>query len=190
MEALQRHIEYTRFYSEDMANWAALGSVILPNVGGWANGLYFAGQIRKDEKKAWYDDLKKPWWNPPKWVFGPAWTTLYCGMGYASYLVYEECGGFTEEAVLPLSLYGGQLLLNWAWTPIFFGMKDFKLAFIEICVLGGAATATTVTFTQVNKTAGLLMLPYLAWLAYASSLSYYIWRNNPKTPKIEDAKAQ
>ncbi|VVC94508.1 translocator protein-like isoform X1 [Leptidea sinapis] len=168
-----------------MANWGAIGSIILPNVGGWANGLYFAGQIRKDEKKAWYDELKKPSWNPPKWVFGPAWTTLYCGMGYASYLVYEECGGLTEDAVLPLSLYGGQLLLNWAWTPIFFGLKDFKLAFIEISVLGGAAIATTVSFARVNKTAAGLMLPYLAWLAYASSLSYYIWKNNPKT---EDKK--
>ncbi|XP_039760752.1 translocator protein isoform X2 [Pararge aegeria] len=168
-----------------MANWAAIGSIVLPNTGGWLNGIYFAGQIRKDNEKTWYDDLKKPSWTPPKWVFGPAWTVLYCGMGYASYLVYEECGGFTDEAVLPLSLYGGQLLLNWAWTPLFFGLKDFKLAFIEIAVLGGAAVATTASFMQVNKTAGSLLLPYLAWLAYASSISYYVWRNNPK---IEDKK--
>ncbi|XP_045455582.1 translocator protein isoform X2 [Melitaea cinxia] len=171
-----------------MANWAAIGSIILPNAGGWANGLYFAGQVRKDGDKAWYDTLKKPSWNPPKWVFGPAWTVLYSGMGYASYLVYEECGGFTDEAVLPLTLYGGQLLLNWAWTPIFFGLKDFKLAFIEISVLSGAAVATAASFSNVNKTAGLLMLPYLAWLAYASSLSYYIWKNNPK--EIKDEKKQ
>lgn len=80
-----------------MANWGALGSIILPNVGGWVNGLYFAGQIRKGEEKSWYDDLKKAPWNPPKWVFGPAWTVLYSGMGYASYLVWEECGGFTGK---------------------------------------------------------------------------------------------
>nr|XP_032523520.1 translocator protein-like [Danaus plexippus plexippus] len=161
-----------------MANWAAIGSVILPNAGGWANGLYFAGQIRKEGGKAWYDDLKKPSWNPPKWVFGPAWTVLYSGMGYASYLVYEECGGLTDDAVLPLSLYGAQLALNWAWTPIFFGLKDLKLAFIEISVLSGAAIATTVSFYCVSRNAGALMLPYLGWLAYASSLSYYIWKNN------------
>lgn len=78
-----------------MANWPALGSMVLPNVGGWVNGLYFAGQIRKDDgQKAWYDGLKKPSWNPPKWVFGPAWTVLYSSMGYASYIIYEECGGF------------------------------------------------------------------------------------------------
>ena len=80
-----------------MANWAAIGSIILPNAGGWANGIYFAGQIRKDSDKAWYDTLKKPSWTPPKWVFGPAWTVLYSSMGVASYLVYEECGGFTGK---------------------------------------------------------------------------------------------
>lgn len=77
-----------------MENLGAIGSIILPNVGGWANGLYFAGQIRKDGKNAWYDELKKPCWNPPKWVFGPAWTVLYSSMGYASYIIYEQCDGF------------------------------------------------------------------------------------------------
>ncbi|XP_028178948.1 translocator protein-like isoform X2 [Ostrinia furnacalis] len=172
-----------------MAYQPAIASIILPNLGGWANGLYFAGQIRKDPgQKSWYDDLKKAPWNPPKWVFGPAWTVLYSGMGYASYLVYEECGGFVDDAVLPLSLYGGQLLLNWSWTPIFFGMKDFKLAFIEISVLSGAALATTIAFFNVNKTAGWLMVPYLAWLGYASSLNYYIWKNNPSGVTIKEIK--
>ncbi|XP_022827466.1 translocator protein-like isoform X2 [Spodoptera litura] len=176
-----------------MANWPALGSIVLPNVGGWVNGLYFAGQVRKEgNEKAWYDGLKKPSWNPPKWVFGPAWTVLYSSMGYASYIIYEECGGFQDEAVLPLTLYGGQLLLNWAWTPIFFGLKDFKLAFIEITVLSGAALATTLSFFPISHKAGYLMLPYLAWLGYASSLSYYIWKNNPKVEvrEIKDEKAQ
>lgn len=179
-----------------MANLSAIGSIILPNLGGWASGVYFAGQIRKEPgQKSWYDDLKKPCWNPPKWVFGPAWTVLYSSMGYASYIIYEECGGFQDEAVLPLTLYGGQLLLNWAWTPIFFGLKDFKLAFIEITVLQAAAWATTLSFFPISHKAGFFMLPYLAWLGYASSLSYYIWRNNPKTDgptvrEIKDEKSQ
>lgn len=84
-----------------MSYHGAIASIILPNVGGWANGLYFAGQVRKEgaAQKAWYDDLKKAPWNPPKWVFGPAWTVLYSGMGYASYLVYEECGGFVGQCL-------------------------------------------------------------------------------------------
>ncbi|CAB3232515.1 unnamed protein product [Arctia plantaginis] len=148
MQLVEFHLE--RLRDTIMANWAAIGSIVLPNVGGWANGMYFAGQIRKGEDKSWYDNLNKPSWNPPKYVFGPAWTVLYSSMGYASYLVYEECGGFTDEAVLPLALYGGQLLLNWAWTPIFFGLKDFKLALIEISVLTGAATATAISFASLT----------------------------------------
>ncbi|GBP74449.1 Translocator protein [Eumeta japonica] len=153
-----------------------LGSIILPNIGGIANGYYFMGEIRQKGNESWYDKLKKPTWTPPKRAFGPVWTALYSGMGFASYLVYRECGGFT---LLPLSLYGGQLALNWAWTPIFFGMKDFKLAFIEISVLSGAVIATTIAFFNVDQTAGLLMVPYVAWMGLATALTHYIWKNNP-----------
>lgn len=175
-----------------LTNWPALGSIVLPNVGGWINGIYFAGQINKEDQKAWYDGLKKPSWTPPKYAFGPVWTVLYSSMGYASYLVYEECGGFTDEAVLPLTLYGGQLLLNWAWTPIFFGMKNFKLALIEISVLSGAAIATTISFACVNRTAGALLVPYLAWLGVATALTHFIWKNNPQVEvkEIKDEKSQ
>lgn len=89
-----------------MANLSAIGSIILPNLGGWASGVYFAGQIRKEPgQKSWYDDLKKPCWNPPKWVFGPAWTVLYSSMGYASYIIYEECGGFQGSYFLTFKFY-------------------------------------------------------------------------------------
>ncbi|XP_026754176.1 translocator protein isoform X2 [Galleria mellonella] len=169
-----------------MTNWSALGSIILPNVGGFASGIYFAGQICKGQDKAWYDNLKKPSWIAPKYAFAPAWTVLYSSIGYASYLVWEECADEPERAIVPLSLYGGQLLLNWAWTPIFFGLKDLKLAFIEISVLSGAATATAISFAYVNRTAGLLLVPYLAWLGYATSLSYYVWKNNPQVKEIKD----
>lgn len=83
-----------------MANWPALGSIILPNIGGWVNGYFYTRQIESKDAKgqSWYDGLKKAPWNPPKWVFGPAWTVLYSGMGYASFLVWEECDGFTGKS--------------------------------------------------------------------------------------------
>lgn len=78
-----------------MPNWTFIGSLLLPNIGGWAGAATMAGQVRRPDNKAWYQTIKKPKWNPPDWVFGPAWTVLYTGMGYASYIIYEECGGFT-----------------------------------------------------------------------------------------------
>lgn len=99
----------------------AAGAIILPNIGGWAGGF-----ITKSNIKPWYEGLKAPAWAPPSAVFGPVWTTLYCGMGYASYVVYNKGGGFSGAAKLPLSLYAAQLALNWAWTPIFFHYHEMK----------------------------------------------------------------
>ncbi|KAK6321156.1 hypothetical protein J4Q44_G00081320 [Coregonus suidteri] len=101
------------------------------------------------------------------------------GMGYGSYLVWKECGGFTKDAVAPLGLYGLQLSLNWAWTPIFFGAHKLKMALIEIVILTGAVGATMASWYPVNHTASLLLTPYLAWLCLATSLNYCIWRDNP-----------
>lgn len=150
-----------------------LGAVLLPNVGGWISGYSV-----KNNYGSWYDSLKKPEWQPPKASFGIVWTAMYSGMGYASYLVWRDGGGFSGDAKLPLALYGTQLALNFAWSPIFFGVHCMKGGLIVIGLLTATATATAHMFYNINKTAGYLFIPYIAWLGFASALNYVIWRDN------------
>ncbi|XP_040015486.1 translocator protein isoform X2 [Xiphias gladius] len=150
-----------------------IGMTALPHLG----GLY-GGYITRKEVKTWYPTLKKPSWRPPNAAFPVVWTCLYTGMGYGSYLVWKELGGFTEDALVPLGLYGLQLALNWAWTPIFFGAHKLKWALIDIVLLTGTVGATMASWYPINRTATLLMAPYLSWLCLATSLNYCIWRDN------------
>ncbi|XP_030070227.1 translocator protein [Microcaecilia unicolor] len=157
-----------------MPPWApAAGFILLPHAGNFLGGL-----ITRREVDTWYETLQKPSWHPPNWMFGPVWGTLYTSMGYGSYLVWKELGGFNEKAVVPLGLYAGQLALNWAWTPLFFGARKIGWAFAEILLLSGTVAATTVHWYPINKTAAYLMFPCLAWLTLSSVLNYCIWRDN------------
>ncbi|MCD2185353.1 TspO/MBR family protein [Rhizobium sp. GN54] len=122
----------------------------------------------------WYKHLDKPSWHPPDWVFAPVWTVLYALIGLSGWLVWREAG----IAALPLSAYAAQLLLNAAWTPIFFGLHRPGLAVVEIMVLWAAILATIIMFHPVNAAAALLLLPYLAWVSFAAALNLSIWRRN------------
>lgn len=104
------------------------GAMILPNLGGFVNG-YLVSKPNIDN--GWYASLRKPAYNPPNWVFGPAWTSIYSAMGYASYLVWQEGRRAAEVTsnnlwVASLAVYGVQLAVNHAWTPVFFGKHDLK----------------------------------------------------------------
>lgn len=154
--------------------WAsAVGFTLLPHAGG-----VLGSKITRREIPVWYESLRKPSWCPPNWVFAPVWGTLYTSMGYGSYLVWKELGGFTEKAAVPLGLYAGQLALNWAWTPIFFGAHKMGWGLATLLLTTGTATATTASWYHINRTAAYLMVPYLAWLTMASVLNYRIWKDN------------
>ena len=124
----------------------------------------------------WYAGLAKPAWNPPSWVFGPAWTLLYILMATAAWLVWREGGWKVQGRALGLFL--GQWLLNTLWTPLFFGLHQMGLAFAEIVLLWIMIALTTQAFWKVKRSAGLLMLPYLAWVSFAAVLNFTLWRMN------------
>ncbi|XP_059469207.1 translocator protein-like [Neocloeon triangulifer] len=156
--------------------WEAIGASILPNIGGWA-----ATPFTIKATKSWYKTLNRPPWAPPDWAFGPVWTVLYTAMGFASYLVWRDGGGFTGRGRTALALYIAQLILNWAWAPIFFGLHSIGGGLIDIVLLYGTAGVASIAMFRINRTAGYLMVPYMLWLSLATALNYYIWRNNPST---------
>ena len=119
----------------------------------------------------WYANLAKPDWTPPGWLFGPAWTILYILMAVAAWMVWQRVG-WTR----PLWLWLAQLALNAAWSPIFFGAKQPGWAFAEIIALWLAIAATIATFMKVNRRAAWLLIPYLAWVSFATVLNCAIWR--------------
>ena len=123
-----------------------------------------------------YLQLQKPSWTPPGYLFGPVWSILYLSMGVAAWLVWRRAG--FSGARLALTLFVVQLVFNGMWSWIFFGMQRPGLAFAEILVLWSMILVTMLAFWRVSSTAGMLFLPYLAWVSFATILNYSIWQLN------------
>lgn len=124
----------------------------------------------------WYAQLEKPVFTPPGAIFGPVWTVLYVLMAIAAWLVLRRAG---QVIVAPaLLLFGVQLALNASWSLVFFGAHSPGGALVVIAALWLAILATLVAFWRVSAGAGVLLLPYLAWVSFASVLNYSIWRLN------------
>jgi tryptophan-rich sensory protein len=127
----------------------------------------------------WYATLNKPPFNPPSWLFGPAWTVLYILMGLAAYLVWSR--GLGTPGVKPaLALFLVQLALNVAWSFLFFSLRSPLAGFIEIIVLWVAILVTMVLFFRVTPAAGWLMVPYIGWVSFAAVLNGAIMVLNRK----------
>ncbi len=122
----------------------------------------------------WYVGINKPSFNPPGWVFAPVWTILYTLMGIAAWLVWRK--GLANGTVkVALTLFLIQLVLNSAWTFIFFGARQPLYAFMEIIVLLAVIVCTMVWFFRISTPAGALMVPYVLWVSFASVLNFSIW---------------
>lgn len=121
----------------------------------------------------WYKALKKPSWTPPNWLFPVAWTLLYLAMAIAAARV-----ALLPNNALAMGFWALQIALNTLWTPVFFGLHRIKAALVIIVLLWLAALGAMITLGQLDRLAGLLMMPYLAWLTYATALNAYIVQNN------------
>ena len=125
----------------------------------------------------WYAELAKPPFTPPDHVFGPIWTVLYVLMAIAAWRVWRAADRDTRRG--PLTLFALQLALTLGWTVVFFGLEKIGAALATIVVLDVGVVVTTLAFRPIDRWAGLLMLPYLAWVAFATVLNIAIWRLNP-----------
>lgn len=136
-------------------------------------GAYFTF----DAIPTWYAALVKPSFSPPNWVFGPVWTILYALMGIAAFFAWDVRFEKTHAA-RALKWYWIQLFFNAIWTPIFFGMQNMGLALMVIIILWLSIIMMLREFFRLNVWLGIILVPYLAWVSFATVLNYSLWMLN------------
>lgn len=148
-------------------NWKLLFfSIVISQSAGFIGSFFTANSVR-----TWYLTLEKPFFNPPSWVFAPVWTTLYTLMGIALYLVWQKTLTSKKGNAFAVWFFLAHLVVNALWSVIFFGAKDLLAALITILVLWGMIAYLIKLFYPVNKNAAYLLLPYLAWVSFATLLN-------------------
>jgi translocator protein len=146
-------------------------SVLVSLSAGFIGSFFTANSVR-----TWYVTLEKPLLNPPSWVFGPVWTVLYVLMGIASYIIWQQRD--VPHAKTALVLFGVQLFFNALWSILFFGFQSPGIALIEIVFLLSLIIVTMILFWRISVVAGILLVPYVLWVSFATYLNYAIWRLN------------
>ncbi len=147
-------------------------AVALPLIVGGVSSIFTQQGVN-----TWFTTIAKPSFNPPSWVFAPVWTTLYVLMGIALYLVWVSPIGDTTKRKAYV-IFGIQLVLNFAWSVIFFSLQEPGWAFVDIILLWLSIVATMLVFRPIHKATFWLLLPYLLWVSFASVLNFAIWHLN------------
>lgn len=143
-------------------------ALIVPQLAGGLGSVFTASSVR-----SWYLTLEKPILNPPSWVFGPVWITLFLLMGYALYVVWISES--KAKKTLAYVAFAAQLGLNVFWSVAFFGLKSPGLAFVEILILLMAIVFNIFAFYRISRLSAWLLIPYLLWVTFATYLNYSIW---------------
>ncbi len=149
-----------------------LVSVIACLVAGFIGSIFTNANI-----STWFAALKKPSFAPPNWVFAPVWTALFVLMGIAAYLVWRQ--GLSNPAVkTALIIFIVQLIFNMLWSLTFFTLKSPLFGFVVIIILWLLILFTIIYFSNISKIAGILLIPYIVWVSFASILNFMLWRLN------------
>ena len=136
---------------------------------------FLSSMVTRESITTWYLTLVKPVFNPPNWLFGPVWTILYIMIGVSGGLVWSKLESNPEAVKKAFGFFVIQLALNALWSYLFFGLHNPLLAFIEIILLWFMIFETYNLFKKVDKIAAYLLLPYLAWVSFATVLNFSIW---------------
>lgn len=136
-----------------------------------------SGLLTRSETATWFTTLQKPFWNPPAYLFGPFWTTLYLLMGISLALVWKSDAPEPQKLRAELT-FAVQLFLNFMWSILFFKCHSPALAFVDILLMILAILVTISRFAKISKWAAWLLIPYLAWVCFATVLNYNIWMLN------------
>ena len=147
-------------------DWSLLVFFLLMVVNGTSGALFRPGE--------WYENLRKPGWTPPNWLFGPVWTTLYVMIAIAGWLVWRS-----GAPGIAIWLWGLQLVVNFGWSGLFFGMRRMDLAFYAVVLMWLLIAGFIVMAAPLSPVAALLFVPYLIWVTIAGALNWTVWRMNP-----------
>ena len=145
---------------------AFITTVLVLGVGGWMTTV-----------GGWYENLRKPWWNPPNWIFGPAWTVILGLAAWSGVLAWTHASASSQQLLI-LALFGINIVLHILWSPLFFNLKRPDWALIEVVFLWLSIVAVVFGVAQFSILASWLLLPYLLWVTFASFLNFVIVRMN------------
>jgi tryptophan-rich sensory protein len=153
-----------------------LGCILISGSAGFIGAVFTARSV-----KTWYVELAKPSFNPPGWLFGPVWMVLYIMMGVALYIVWERATHQKVGVTSAVGFFIVQLVLNAAWSVIFFGQRQVFFALVDISLLWVSILMTMILFWRISHAAGMLLVPYLLWVSFAALLNFSIWQLNRGT---------
>lgn len=153
-------------------SWSLMAFLGINFIAAMSGGIFTPGK--------WYETLNKPSWQPPNWAFPAVWSVLYLLNAVSGWLIWKAVG-LEGQGLISMIVYIGSLILNAGWSAIFFGMKRMKLALGEAILLWLSVALQIILFAQINKTAALILLPYLLWVSIAVYLNKTMIKLNPQS---------